>query len=377
MTENSGAVQLQAGVPVDIRLEFFESGAQAVCKLWWSGPGIAKQPVPAAVLRPAMSGSAVGGVAAPVVTLLSDGVRQVSAAGVGFGAAGAGDQGGFWHQPHSGDFQVAMRVRSVSGGGAPAVALMLREGLGAGDRFVALQLGGDGSLGVRSRAAFGGPVSSSAVSGRLVPPGAWLLLERRGDRLALATSSDDVTYTAAGTLELQGIPQLVYVGAWVHGGAGAVAGVAQLEDLELTELRSSGVTGEYFSGVSLSALKFSRIDPVIDFTWGLGSADPRLPLDLFAVRWTGRVKTEAAGLYGFSVQSDDGVRLWVNGQLVVNNWSDHALTENSGSLALPAGTWINLRAEYYERAGSATLRLLWTPPGQSKRVIPAASLSSP
>jgi hypothetical protein len=377
VTENSGAVQLQAGVPVDIRLEFFESGAQAVCKLWWSGPGIAKQPVPAAVLRPAMSGSAVGGVAAPVVTLLSDGVRQVSAAGVGFGAAGAGDQGGFWHQPHSGDFQVAMRVRSVSGGGAPAVALMLREGLGAGDRFVALQLGGDGSLGVRSRAAFGGPVSSSAVSGRLVPPGAWLLLERRGDRLALATSSDDVTYTAAGTLELQGIPQLVYVGAWVHGGAGAVAGVAQLEDLELTELRSSGVTGEYFSGVSLSALKFSRIDPVIDFTWGLGSADPRLPLDLFAVRWTGRVKTEAAGLYGFSVQSDDGVRLWVNGQLVVNNWSDHALTENSGSLALPAGTWINLRAEYYERAGSATLRLLWTPPGQSKRVIPAASLSSP
>jgi hypothetical protein len=211
----------------------------------------------------------------------------------------------------------------------------------------------------------------------LVLPGAWLLLERRGDKLTLATSPDDVTYTAVGTAELQGLPQLVLVGAWVHGGAGAVVGVAQVGDLEIAEIRGSGLTGEYFSGVGLGALRFSRLDPGIDFNWGLGGADPRLAVDLFSVRWTGRVKTEAAGLYGFSVQSDDGVRLWVNGQLLVNNWSDHALTENSGSLSLPAGTWINLRAEYYERAGSATLRLLWTPPGQPKRVIPAASLSSP
>ena len=89
------------------------------------------------------------------------------------------------------------------------------------------------------------------------------------------------------------------------------------------------------------------------------------------------VKTEAAGAYGFAVQSDDGARLWVNGQLLLNNWSDHPLTENTGTLSLPAGTWVNLRLEYYERAGSAALRLLWTPPGQAKRVIPAASLSTP
>ena len=377
LTENSGAVQLQAGVPVDIRLEFFESGGQAVCKLWWSGPGFGKQPVPASVLRPAMTGTALGGVAAPVVVSLADGVRQVSAAGGGLGALGAGDQGGFWHQLRSGDCQFAMRVRAISGGSASGVGVMLREGLGVGDRFAALQLGADGSLSVRSRAVFGGAVISNAVPGTLVPPGAWLLLERRGDRLALAISPDDVSYSAVGAVELPGLSQLAYAGAWVYGGQGMAPGVVQIGDLEMVDIQSGGLTGEYFSGVGLGVLKFSRVDPGVDFNWGLGSADPRLAVDLFSVRWTGKVKTETAGLYGFSVQSDDGVRLWVNGQLLINNWSDHALTENAGTLSLPAGTWVNLRVEYYERAGSAAVRLMWTPPGQSKRVIPVVSLSTP
>jgi hypothetical protein len=377
VTENSGVVQMQAGVPVDVRLEFFESGAQAVCKLWWSGPGIGKQPVPAAVLRPSMTGSAVGGVAAPAVVALADGVRQVSSAGNGLGGAAGNDQGGFWNQMRSGNFQFALRVRSLTGGVVPGVAVMLREGLGAADRFAALQLGSDGSLSVRSRPVFGGAVVSSAVPGVLVPPDAWLLLERRGDRLAVAMSPDDVNYTAVGTVEIQGLPQLAYVGAWVHGGAGTAPGVALVGDLEMANLETSGLTGEYFSGVGLGVLKFSRVDPGLDFNWGLGSADPRLSMDQFSARWTGRVKTEAAGLYGFSVQSDDGVRLWVNGQLLVNNWSDHALTENTGTISLPAGTWVSVRLEYYERAGSATARLLWTPPGQSKRLLPGASLITP
>jgi hypothetical protein len=180
-----------------------------------------------------------------------------------------------------------------------------------------------------------------------------------------------------GTVEIQGLPQLAYVGAWVHGGAGTAPGVALVGDLEMANLETSGLTGEYFSGVGLGVLKFSRVDPGLDFNWGLGSADPRLSMDQFSARWTGRVKTEAAGLYGFSVQSDDGVRLWVNGQLLVNNWSDHALTENTGTISLPAGTWVSVRLEYYERAGSATARLLWTPPGQSKRLLPGASLITP
>ena len=251
------------------------------------------------------------------------------------------------------------------------------EGLGAGDRFAALQLGGDGSLSVRSRSALGGAVVASALPGVLVPPSAWLMVERRGDRLALATSLDDVIYTAAGSVELAGLSQLVYAGAWIHGGQGTAPGVAQFGDLEMTAVQTSGLTGEYFGAVGLSVLKFSRVDAGLDFNWGLGSADPRLAADQFSVRWTGRVKTEAAGAYGFAVQSDDGARLWVNGQLLLNNWSDHPLTENTGTLSLPAGTWVNLRLEYYERAGSAALRLLWTPPGQAKRVIPAASLSTP
>jgi mannan endo-1,4-beta-mannosidase len=67
----------------------------------------------------------------------------------------------------------------------------------------------------------------------------------------------------------------------------------------------------------------------------------------------------------------------LNGQQVINNWGDHALTENSVSLTLGAGVWVDVRMEYYEKGLSAVSRLLWTTPGQPKQVIPAASFLSP
>ena len=89
------------------------------------------------------------------------------------------------------------------------------------------------------------------------------------------------------------------------------------------------------------------------------------------------MKTGAAGSYTFYVQSDDGVRLWLNGGLVINNWTDHATTENSVTLSLGAAELVNVRLEYYERSGGATVRLLWTAPGQPKQVIPVGQLQTP
>jgi hypothetical protein len=77
------------------------------------------------------------------------------------------------------------------------------------------------------------------------------------------------------------------------------------------------------------------------------------------------------------VQSDDGARLYVNGQLMVNNWTDHALVEDSASMQLGAGVTLDLRLEYYENTGSSTARLLWTPPGQAKQVIAVEQLQTP
>lgn len=374
LTESAGVIALQSGVPVDVKLEYFEATGQATCRLLWSGPGIAKQIVPSAVLRPGVNASGLGSAPAPVVAVLADGMSEVSAAGTGL-KAGANEQGGYLNQPHSGDFQMAIRVRSLKG--TPGVAVMLREGMATSDRFVAVQLAADGSVSLWSRNTVGGSVASSAVPGLLVVPNAWLLVERRGDRVALATSPDDITYTNVGTIELPGLAQMVYAGAFLGGSSATTSGKAVLGDCEVVSISSPGFTGEYFGGVALSGQRLTRVDPTVDFNWGTGSPDPRVTSDNFSVRWTGRVKTRVAGSYTFSVQSDDGVRLWLNGQLVINNWTDHGTTENSVTVSLGAAASVDVRMEYYERTGGAVARLLWTTPGQAKQVIPVEQVQTP
>ncbi len=71
-------------------------------------------------------------------------------------------------------------------------------------------------------------------------------------------------------------------------------------------------------------------------------------------------------------QSDDGVRLWVNDQLVVDNWTDHGSVENSGTIALTAGQQYTVRMEYYENGGSAVRNSSWSSASQAKQIIPPA-----
>ena len=73
--------------------------------------------------------------------------------------------------------------------------------------------------------------------------------------------------------------------------------------------------------------------------------------------------------------SDDGIRLWVNGQLVINNWTDHAATTNtSAAIALTAGVRYTITLEFYEKAGSAVAKLQWSYPGQATQVVPQSRL---
>jgi len=90
----------------------------------------------------------------------------------------------------------------------------------------------------------------------------------------------------------------------------------------------------------------------------------------------GTVQPPASGTYTFFTESDDGVRLWVNGQQLVNNWTDHSRTENSGVISLTGGVKYAIRMEFYERGGDAVARLLWSGPSTAKAVIPQTALFS-
>ena len=117
--------------------------------------------------------------------------------------------------------------------------------------------------------------------------------------------------------------------------------------------------GEYYDNISLSGPPaFTRDEASIDFDWGQGSPGAGLGADLFSVRWVGRWTFAQAGRYRFHTLTDDGVRLWVDGQLIIDDWHDHPATERTGDISLSAGEH-EIRMEYYENRGLAVARLWW------------------
>jgi hypothetical protein len=136
----------------------------------------------------------------------------------------------------------------------------------------------------------------------------------------------------------------------------------------------TGLRGEYFDNIDFTSLKVARTDPTVNFDWGTGAPDPSMGPDTFSVRWTGEVEAPASGTYTFTTASDDGVRLWINGQLLVNNWTDHGATENSGSISLTAGQRAAVRMEYYEQGGDTVAQLFWTGPGIARQIVPQGRL---
>lgn len=117
--------------------------------------------------------------------------------------------------------------------------------------------------------------------------------------------------------------------------------------------------GEYFNNTSLSGQPvLMRNDQAIDFAWGSGSPKPGMVAsDNFSVRWTRNLEL-AAGNYRFSVTVDDGVRLFVNGHLLIDAWKDQPAHTYSGTIYLPGGQ-TRVQMEYYERTELATAKLWW------------------
>jgi hypothetical protein len=140
---------------------------------------------------------------------------------------------------------------------------------------------------------------------------------------------------------------------------------------------SAGLQGDYFGDPTLTALKLRRTDATVNFDWGTGAVTTGLGPDNFSVRWTGQVTPRFSENYTFFTQSDDGVRLWINGQLIVDDWNQHATSERAGTIALQAGQRYSLRLEYFEYNVDATVRLLWSSPSQPKEIVPQSQLSPP
>jgi serine/threonine protein kinase len=138
----------------------------------------------------------------------------------------------------------------------------------------------------------------------------------------------------------------------------------------------NGLRGAYFVGRSMQdAPILTRIDPVVDFTWDIGAPDEKLPVDAFSVRWEGKVLAQYSEAYTFTAVADDGVRLWIDGKPLIDDWRvTNRRTENSGTIRLKAGTKYDLKMEYFESRGDATARLFWSSPSTRRAILPTSQL---
>ena len=140
---------------------------------------------------------------------------------------------------------------------------------------------------------------------------------------------------------------------------------------------SAPFTGEYFDNKNLSGRPaLTRLDPRIDFLWQGGSPSPAVPADNFSVRWS---KTEyfAAGRYRFTTVTDDGVRLYIDDQLVLDQWHDQSNTAHDYVADLGTGNH-TIKMEYYDAGGDALAKLTWdTTPDQPDQSFRAQYWSTP
>ena len=121
-----------------------------------------------------------------------------------------------------------------------------------------------------------------------------------------------------------------------------------------------GLRGEYFSNMNFSGKpKLARVDEKIDFDWGSGPPDTSLPADRFSVRWTGTLVPPVSRTYRLCVMTDDGVRVWLDGKLIDDNWHDRGATADYMTLKLEAGRHYDLKIDFYENGGESFASLGW------------------
>lgn len=127
----------------------------------------------------------------------------------------------------------------------------------------------------------------------------------------------------------------------------------------------SGLKAEYYSNINLQGTPvITTVDKQVNFKWEWGSPFENFPADNFSARWSGYIKVDKPGRYEIEVSSDDGVRMYFEDELVINDWNDHAVITNSFTKKLEANKFYKIKLEYYEHGGGAICKLGWRLPDE-------------
>jgi hypothetical protein len=151
--------------------------------------------------------------------------------------------------------------------------------------------------------------------------------------------------------------------AWLGGSLAALVmlGLLAWQNLWPQAGRTQGVQVTYFSDINLEHPRSRRVQQALAVDYGTGVPALGVSSDHYSSRWVGFLHVPETTNYAFFVQSEDGLRLWMDDQLLVDNWRDQKW-ESSGrhaQIRLSAG-YHRLRLEHYKRQGRGVLRVKWS-----------------
>jgi len=121
-----------------------------------------------------------------------------------------------------------------------------------------------------------------------------------------------------------------------------------------------GLAAEFFNNMELKgAPVLKRVDNAVDFEWNDKSPAEGIGRDKYSIRWSGQLTAPESREFTFYTASDDGVRLWIDNKLIIDNWTDHGTTIDSAKMQMTKGKLYDVRIEYFENGGSETIQLGW------------------
>jgi hypothetical protein len=144
----------------------------------------------------------------------------------------------------------------------------------------------------------------------------------------------------------------------------------------------TGLTGDYYTNSSSTYSSstnfnpankmFTRVDTNIAFSWNTSTPFPNN--GYFCVRWTGQIEPQYSETYYFVATTDDGVKLWVNDQLIIDAWTNKSSSDITGTINLQGGVRYDFKMEYYQNTGSCLATSSWYSASQPRQVIPTSRL---
>lgn len=231
----------------------------------------------------------------------------------------------------------------------------------------------------------------------IVSEPAWGAVSRAGDKLYVSVYDWP---GAGGTVRLAALAPFDVTGARVLGSDQAVTATRDGDSVTITpagdptnetatvielavrtapqggQADGTGLTAQFWPNASFAGDPTeTRTDPTVNYNWKFtGSPAPTLPAETFSSRWTGAVEAPYSESYTFTTLSDDTVRLWVDGRLVIDNTTPHGPAIDQATVPLTAGTRHTIRLEHTEQGGEASMKLFWSSQNTPQQVIPSNRL---